>query len=132
MSYFKREFFEIRTPRTLAVWMIGSIICPIMLVMALDQYDYAKQLEKENYFNEAAEHLEGQERIKTKFEAEPQGIWFYHPMELELSNVPAKYKGANYLVFKSKTNQVFVLDLTSPAYDAEVETAKLERALNDD
>lgn len=132
MSYFKREFFEIRTPRTLAVWMIGSIVCPIMLVMALDQYDYAKQLEKENYFNEAAEHLEGQERIKTKFEAKPESIWFYHPKELELSNVPAKYKGGNYLVFKTKTNQVLVLDLTNPAYDAEMETAKLERKLKDD
>jgi len=132
MSYFKREFFEIRTPRTLAVWMIGSIVCPIMLVMALDQYDYAKQLEKENYFNEAADILIAREEAKEKLETEPQGIWFYHPRELELSNVPAKYKGANYLVFKSKTNQVFVLDLTNPAYDAEVETAKLERALNDD
>lgn len=41
-------------------------------------------------------------------------IWFLDPMDISRANIPARYKGANYLLFTDGTT-IFVLDLTNPA-----------------
>ena len=46
-KYLRGKFLEIRTPRTLIVWMLGSILCPIMLVMAVEQYEQAEEINKD-------------------------------------------------------------------------------------
>lgn len=40
-------------------------------------------------------------------------IWFLDPMDISRANIPAKYKGANYLLFTDGVT-VYVLDLTNP------------------
>ena len=56
-KYLRGRFLEIRTPRTLIVWMLGSILCPIMMVMAIDQYETAENLNKEIEANERVDAI---------------------------------------------------------------------------
>lgn len=54
-------------------------------------------------------------------------VWFLDPMDISRANIPAKYKGANYLLF-TDGKAVYIFDLTLPGYDSEVEEAKLKEA----
>lgn len=93
-KYLRGKFLEIRTPRTLIVWMIGSILCPIMLVMAVDQHETAENLNKEIEANERIDAILSRKAHDPEYAARidccNQQAFNKHQLEWTVKKVPVE------------------------------------------
>lgn len=106
--------------KTALVWGLSSFVLGTLIGMASQQGENIPELPD----TPATEQVCCASMEEREVQHEP--IWFLDPMDEQRVNIPAKYKGANYLLF-TNGRSLFHFDLTMPTYDANVESEALEK-----